>query len=143
MAATQTTAGFQIMQDAGKENPRNMIKEKTMMAGKSASNILQPLGASSLGVGGVSMKQGRANFAVLNSNANVRTAAAVAVHNNNNNNIHGVHTGVAGSKVVSFSKLRSGSHGEDITKKYPLHRSDHETYILLVLFFFFFLKGTI
>ncbi|XP_011290998.2 G2/mitotic-specific cyclin-A [Musca domestica] len=99
MAATQTTAGFQIMQDAGKENPRNMIKEKTMMAGKSASNILQPLGASSLGVGGVSMKQGRANFAVLNSNANVRTAAA-AVHNNNNNNIHGVHTGVAGSKVA-------------------------------------------
>ncbi|XP_073837052.1 G2/mitotic-specific cyclin-A-like [Musca autumnalis] len=93
MAATTTTAGFQILQDAGKENPRNLIKEKSMAGGKS---VLQPLGASTMGVGGgVSLKQGRANFAVLNSNANVRTAAAV----HNNNNIHGVHTG-AGTKVA-------------------------------------------
>ncbi|XP_061386921.1 G2/mitotic-specific cyclin-A [Musca vetustissima] len=100
MAATTTTAGFQIMQDAGKENPRNnMIKEKTLLAGKSGHHVLQPLGASTLGVGagGVSLKQGRANFAVLNSNANVRTAAAV---HNSNNNIHGVHTAGAGTKVA-------------------------------------------
>lgn len=87
MAATTTNnnTAFQIMQDAGKENPRNV----PIMKGK--SNVLQPLGASTLTIagGGVSLKQGRANFAVLNSNANVRTAVT---HNNNNN---------GGNKVVS------------------------------------------
>lgn len=85
MAATQTA--FQIAQDSEKENPRNMpLKEKTMAGGK--SHILQPLGAT-LGGGGVSSKQGRANFAVLNSNANARvhlTASSIMAANNNHNN---------------------------------------------------------
>ncbi|XP_013111919.2 G2/mitotic-specific cyclin-A [Stomoxys calcitrans] len=87
MAATTTTtnAAFQIMQDAGKENPRNIPT-------KGKSNVLQPLGASSMGAGGgVPLKQGRANVATLNSNANVR------IGNGNNNN--GVHA-VAGTKVA-------------------------------------------
>ncbi|XP_046807737.1 G2/mitotic-specific cyclin-A [Lucilia cuprina] len=83
MAATQTA--FQIAQDSEKENPRNMpFKEKTMAGGK--SHILQPLGATLGGGVGVSTKQGRANFAVLNSNANARVHLAAGANNHHNNN---------------------------------------------------------
>ncbi|XP_075160379.1 cyclin A [Haematobia irritans] len=84
MAATTTNAPFQILQDAGKENPRNIpIKGKSK----------QPLGAHvPMGVSGGVPVKGRANFATLNSNANIRTG------NNTNNN--GVHTGIGSNKVA-------------------------------------------
>lgn len=113
MAATASV--FQIAQDSEKENPRHLaLKEK--MTGK--SNILQPLGASTMGGvgvgnhqqigggvrgGGVPLKQGRANFAVLNSNANVR-AAAVTHHHHNNNNNNLIHGGAGNNKVVSLQQ---------------------------------------
>ena len=92
MAATQTT--FHIAQDSEKENPRNMpLKENTMVGAK--NHVLQTLGATLGGGVGVPSKQGRANFAFLNSNANGGRVHLTAGTNNNNN--HNILT----SKVVS------------------------------------------
>lgn len=94
MAATQTA--FQIAQDSEKENPRNMpLKEKTMAGVK--THVLQPLGATLGGGVGVPSKQGRANFTLLNSNANGGRVHLTTGNNNNNN--------VLNSKVVSYEKF--------------------------------------
>ncbi|KAM7358088.1 cyclin A isoform 1-T3 [Cochliomyia hominivorax] len=120
MAATQTA--FQIAQDSEKENPRNMpLKEKSMAGGK--SHVLQPLGTSLGGGVGVSSKQGRASFAVLNSNANTRVHLTAAhnkvafreVGNVKGNNINKDETTLAGKKstIVPVEQFKTFSVYED------------------------------